>query len=132
GRINWNENSEYFTFHFNRRGHQQYVVYSGDIKGKLYPIVDERADTFIYYNKISTNWLKNGEELLWLSEREGWSHLYLYDVPVGKVKKQITRGEWVFKEVIRVDEATRTVLIKACGMNKGEDPYLEKFYKVSL
>lgn len=132
GRINWNENSEYFTFHFNRRGHQQYVVYSGDIKGKLYPIVDERADTFIYYNKISTNWLKNGEELLWLSERDGWSHLYLYDVPSGKVKKQITRGEWVVKEVIRVDEATRTVLIKACGMNKGEDPYLEKFYKVSL
>ncbi len=53
-------------------------------------------------------------------------------MPSGKVKKQITRGEWVVKEVIRVDEATRTVLIKACGMNKGEDPYLEKFYKVSL
>lgn len=132
GRINWHENSEYFTFHFNRRGHQQYVVYSGDVNGKLFPIVDERADTFIYYNKISTNWLKNGKELLWLSERNGWSHLYLYDVPSGKVKKQITHGEWVVKEVIHVDEAARTVIIKACGMDKGEDPYLEKYYKVSL
>lgn len=132
GRINWDENSEYFTFHFNRRGHQQYIVYSGDVNGKLYPVVDERADTFIYYNKISTNWLKNGKELLWMSERDGWSHLYLYDVPSGKVKKQITHGEWVVKEVIHVDEAARTVIIKACGKDKGEDPYLEKYYKVSL
>lgn len=132
GKINWHEDSGYFTFHFNRRGHQQYVVYSGDINGRLYPIVDERADTFIYYNKISTNWLKKGEELLWVSERDGWSHLYLYDVPSGKVKKQITRGEWVVKDVIHVDEATRTVIIKACGMVKNEDPYLEKYYKVSL
>ena len=132
GRIDWDENSEYFTFHFNRRGHQQYVVYSGDINGRLYPIVDERADTFIYYNKISANWLKKGKELLWVSERDGWSHLYLYDVPSGKVKKQITSGEWVVKDVIHVDEDNRTVIIKACGMDKNEDPYLEKYYKVSL
>ena len=31
-------------------------------------------------------------EILWMSERDGWNHLYLYDGATGKVKNQITRG----------------------------------------
>ncbi len=132
GSFEWKNDSESFTFHFNRRGHQQYVIYAADITGRFYAVVDEQADTFVYYNTLYTHWFKNGEELLWISERDGWRHLYLYDVPAGKVKKQVTRGEWVVKDVVHVDEETRSVIVKACGMDKGEDPYLEKYYRVSL
>ena len=132
GSIKWNGDSDFFTFHFNRRGHQQYTVYAGDSTGRLRTVVDERAETFIYYNNLYAYWFKNGKELLWISERDGWRHLYLYDVPTGKVKKQVTQGNWVVKSVIHVDEVSRTVIIEACGKDKGEDPYLEKYYSVSL
>ena len=132
GSIQWNDNSESFTFHFNRRGHRQYIVYSGDINGKLHTVVDEKADTFIYYNMLYTYWFKNSDELLWISERDGWRHLYLYDVPSGKIKRQVTSGNWVVKDVIHVDEENRTAIIKACGKDEEIDPYLEKYYKVSL
>ncbi len=132
GSIQWNDNSKSFSFHFNRRGHQQYIIYSGDVNGNLYSIVDERTDTFIYYNNLYTYWFKNSDELLWISERDGWRHLYLYDVSTGKVKKKITDGNWVVKDVVNVDEKNRTVIIKACGKDKGVDPYLEKYYRVSL
>lgn len=132
GQIEWNNNSESFTFHFNRRGHQQYLIYAADITGRLYAVVDEKAETFVYYNTLYTHWFKNGRELLWISERDGWRHLYLYDVPSGEVKKQVTRGEWVVKDVVQVDEEARSLIVKACGMDKGEDPYLEKYYRVSL
>ena len=132
GSIRWNKNSLSFTFHFNRRGHQQYVVYAGDITGKLYPVVDERSETFVYYNNLYTYWFENSDELLWISERDGWRHVYLYDVPTGKVKKQVTKGDWVVKNVVHVNEHTGIIIIKACGMDKGEDPYLEKYYTVSL
>ena len=132
GAIRWDEESRFFTFHFNRRGHQQYLIYSGDTTGRLYPVVDEREETFVYYNNLYSHWFKNSDELLWVSERDGWRHLYLYDVPSGKVKKQVTRGEWVVKSVMHVDEDAGTVIIKACGMNEDEDPYLEKYYRVNL
>jgi len=132
GTIRWDDSSRFFTFHFNRRGHQQYLIYSGDATGRLYPVVDERADSFVYYNTLYSYWFENSDELLWISERDGWRHLYLIDVPTGKVKRQVTKGEWVIKSVIQVDEDAGTALIKACGRVKGEDPYLEKYYKVNF
>ena len=34
-----------------------------------------------------------------MSERDGWNHLYLYDGVAGRVKNQITKGEWVVRGV---------------------------------
>lgn len=131
--IKWDKESRYFTFNFNKRGHQQYVIYAGDIlTGKVRPVVDEKSKTFVYYNALYQHWFENGKELLWISERDGWRHIYLYDVFTGMVKKQLTKGEWVVKSVVNVDEKKRTLIFKACGMDKGEDPYLEKYYSLNI
>lgn len=133
GDIRWNKNSDSFSFNFNKRGHQQYVIYSGDIAtGKVRAVVDEKSPTFVYYNMLYQHWFENGNELLWISERDGWRHIYLYDVLSGKVKKQLTKGEWVVKSVVNVDEKKRTLIFKACGMDKDEDPYLEKYYSLNI
>lgn len=131
--IRWNQNSTSFSFHFNKRGHQQYVIYAGDIHSdKLRTIVDEQSSTFIFYSTLYTYWFKNEKELLWISERDGWRHIYLYDALTGKVKKQLTKGEWVVKSVVHVDENKRTILFKGYGMDAGEDPYLEKYYLLNI
>ncbi|SBV97980.1 S9 family peptidase [uncultured Dysgonomonas sp.] len=131
--IKWDKESRYFTFNFNKRGHQEYVIYAGDIStGKVRPVVDEKSQTFVYYNALYQHWFENGKELLWISERDGWRHIYLYDVFTGMVKKQLTKGEWVVKSVVNVDEKKRTLIFKACGMDKGEDPYLEKYYSLNI
>lgn len=131
--IKWDKESRYFTFNFNKRGHQQYIIYAGDIStGKVRPVVDEKSTTFVYYNALYQHWFENGKELLWISERDGWRHIYLYDVFTGMVKKQLTKGEWVVKSVVNVDEKKRILIFKACGMDKGEDPYLEKYYSLNI
>lgn len=131
--IKWDKESRYFTFSFNKRGHQQYVIYAGDIStGKVRPVVDEKSPTFVYYNALYQHWFENGKELLWISERDGWRHIYLYDIFTGIVKKQLTKGEWVVKSVVNVNEKKRTLIFKACGMDKGEDPYLEKYYSLNI
>ncbi|TFD97891.1 S9 family peptidase [Dysgonomonas capnocytophagoides] len=131
--IRWDKSSTSFSFHFNKRGHQQYVIYEGNIQSdQLRTIVNEQSNTFIYYNAVYEHWFENEKELLWISERDGWRHIYLYDVPTGKVKKQLTKGEWVVKNVVHVDEIKRTILFKGCGMDAGEDPYLEKYYLLNI
>ncbi|MDR1813922.1 MAG: S9 family peptidase [Tannerella sp.] len=130
--IEWYDSTQ-FTFAFNKRGHQEYVIYRTEAAtGKTYPVVDETSNTFIYYNMLYHFFLKEAGEMLWISERDGWRHLYLYDFKTGSVKRQLTKGEWVVKSVAHVDEKNRTLIFKACGRDKGEDPYLEKYYSLQI
>ncbi|HQA87005.1 MAG: DPP IV N-terminal domain-containing protein [Salinivirgaceae bacterium] len=132
GNIRWNKESDFFTFDFNKRGHQQYIIYAGNLSGELRTVVNEECNTFIYYYSLYQHWLEDSNEMLWISERDGWRHIYLYNVLSGKVKKQLTKGEWVVKEVVKVDEKKRQILFIGCGMDKDEDPYLEKYYSLNI
>jgi len=130
--IEWYDSTQ-FTFHFNKRGHQEYVIYRTEAAtGKTMPVVHEKSSTFIYYNVLYSYYLKKTGEMLWISESDGWRHLYLYDFAKGTVKRQLTKGEWVVKSVAHVDEKTRTLIFVGCGRDRDEDPYLEKYYSLSI
>ena len=70
--------------------------------------------------------------MIWMSERDGWSHLYLYDGATGKVKNQITKGDWVVRAVEKVDEENRQIWFQASGMHAGEDPYFTHYYRINF
>ena len=129
----WREDSRAFTFEFNQRGHQRYVI--GEVNaadGSIRHLVDEQTKTFIYYYNNYRYDLNDGKELLWISERDGWRHLYLIDGTNGQVKQQVTKGEWVVRQVDHVDEAGRVVYFTASGFNKGEDPYNLHYCRINL
>ena len=67
-----------------------------------------------------------------MSERDGWSHLYLYDGVTGRVKNQITKGAWAVHNVDRVDEANRQIWFTANGMNADQDPYFFHSYRINF
>lgn len=125
--ISWSADSRYFTFEFNERGHQHYKILqvlaaSGEIK----VVVNEESKTFIDYSgKKFRHDVTGTSEIIWASERDGWNHLYLYDINTRTLKNQITKGEWVVRSVIHVDEAKRQVLFTASGLDADQDPYLE-------
>lgn len=129
----WREDSRAFTFEFNQRGHQRYVI--GEVSaadGSIRHLVDEQTKTFIYYYNNYRYDLDDGKELLWISERDGWRHLYLIDGTSGQVKQQVTKGEWVVRLVDYVDETNRVVYFTASGFNKGEDPYNLHYCRINL
>ncbi|MGA2982683.1 MAG: DPP IV N-terminal domain-containing protein [Terriglobia bacterium] len=51
----------------------------------------------------SPHFLKGGREFLWISERDGWQHAYLYTAE-GKLVRQITRGAWMLDRPIFQDD----------------------------
>ncbi len=65
------------------------------------------------------------------SERDGWAHLYLYDGQ-GNLKRRLTEGPWHVHQIVKIDEPRRTVYFTAMGCEKGENPYYQHFYSVSL
>ena len=66
-------------------------------------------------------------EFLWLSERDGWRHIYLYDLN-GKLIRQITQGAWETARILGVDTKQRVVYFTA----RRPAPCEEQFYSVSL
>lgn len=127
----WEADSKTVTFEYNQRGHQLYRVLELSAEtGNVRPIIEEMSQTFVNYSRRFRQDLQNGEEIIWMSERDNWNHLYLYDKSSGKVKNQITRGEWYVRDVIRVDEEARKIYFSANGMVKNEDPYLLRYYSI--
>jgi dipeptidyl aminopeptidase/acylaminoacyl peptidase len=132
--IRWSPDSRYFTFVYNQRGHQVLRVVRVDaVTGTARAIVDERSDTFIdYANKQYAYYLDTTHEIIWMSERDGWNHLYLYDAETGAVKNRITTGPWVVRGVDRIDEDERCVWFRAGGIRPEQDPYYVHHCRVKL
>ena len=78
-------------------------------------------------------WLSNdGSQALWLSERDGWGHLYLLDGQTGAVTRQLTSGAWLVRELQHVDEDARVIYFTAGGREPGVDPLYRQLYRVGF
>ena len=100
--------------------------------GKVRTLVEETSPTFVVYNRIFRHKLKDGKRMLWTSERDNWNHLYMIDLEKGSVDRQITRGEWVVRQVLKVDEDRQAIYFAASGVNPGEDPYHIHYYRIGM
>jgi len=99
-------------------------------------LIEEKSGTSVTLNHAVMNpnvrLLNNKSEAIWFSEREGWGHLYLYDLSRGKLKNSITSGDWVVWDIVHIDEASRQVFFTAAGRESGRDPYYRHLYKAPL
>ena len=132
--IEWKDDSSAFTFEYNQRGHQVYrVLEVNATTGKVKAIIEETSPTFIAYSGKRYRYdIKKSNEIIWASERDGWNHLYLYDAATGKVKNQITKGNWPLREVLKVDEEKKQIYFTASGLDKNQDPYLLQFCRIDF
>jgi dipeptidyl aminopeptidase/acylaminoacyl peptidase len=130
----WSPDSSEFYFNYNQRGHQIYRILAVNAKtGAVRVVVEVTSKTFIHYSgKSWRHWLHNSSELIWMSERDGWCHLYLYDAKKGMPKHQITKGAWPVREVLHVDEAKKEIWFLASGLREKEDPYHEHLCRVNF
>ena len=121
----WSPDSREFYFNYNERGHQCYRILAANAEtGDVRVVVEETSDTFIDYSgKSWRHWLHETGELIWMSERDGWCHLWLIDTKTGEVKNRITEGAWPVRDVIHVDNEHRQIWFMASGLNSDEDPY---------
>ncbi|KAF3057544.1 Dipeptidyl aminopeptidase 4 [Trichoderma lentiforme] len=131
--VGWNKSGEEYRFIFNERGHQHLRVIGISVHGRVRVLVEENTKTFIDYStKLYRHLISDTEEIIWASERDGWNHLYLYDLRQGVLKNQVTTGNWLVKAVSRVDEKTRQIWFSGYGMVNGQDPYYAQLARINF
>jgi dipeptidyl-peptidase 4 len=132
--VHWTPDSRRFTFVYNQRGHQVLRLIAVDAEdGTALDVINEHSKTFIdYSSKFFLHSLDSTKEIIWMSERDGWNHLYLYDAETGQVKNQITKGNWVVRGVDRVDDQARQIWFRAGGIHPGQDPYYLHYCRINF
>ncbi len=134
----WSEDSRTVYFVEEERAFKAARLRAADAStGETRTLIEEKGATYVELNLFlgsspNVRVLGNGAEVIWFSERDGWGHLYLYDGQTGALKNQITRGPWVVRDIMRVDEKNRWVYFTGGGREKGRDPYYQHLYRTKL
>jgi len=94
--------------------------------GKASRILEE-ADKFWVNIQEDPVFVHSGQQFLWLSERDGFRHIYLYSVD-GEQTKQLTQGPWEVTDITGVDEKAGRIYYSASETSAVE----RQFYSVGI
>jgi dipeptidyl-peptidase 4 len=129
----WFSDNKAFQYRFDSRGVKSIELRVVDAEtGEQKVVMREQSDKYVDPGETFSHVLKDSNEIVWSSERDGWNHLYLYDGKTGAQKVQLTQGPWVVRQLLDVDEKARRVYFLAAGREKNEDPYQTHLYSVDL
>ncbi|HVM89234.1 MAG TPA: DPP IV N-terminal domain-containing protein [Puia sp.] len=111
-RMEWAANNdELIIQHLNRKQNQSDLMLCNVADGSSKIIYTEKDSAWIdiegrYYGNYRMggwDWLNNGSAFLWMSEKDGWLHLYLISHD-GKKETLITPGNYDVMDIKRIDE----------------------------
>ncbi|MDB4515508.1 DPP IV N-terminal domain-containing protein, partial [Akkermansiaceae bacterium] len=107
--VRWHEKGHRLTLAYIERGFGKYRIIEIDANTRFQRILAaEESDKFVHvFEHCYYRFLRNQTELLWLSQRTGFNHLYLLNRKSSKIIRPLTSGEWVLRDVVAVDEEKR-------------------------
>ena len=132
--VEWSPDATQLAFVSTSRDHKNEKVRIADAAtGAVKEIFEETVPTQYESGWDAINWryLQKTNEIIWFSERDNWGHLYLYDALTGKVKNQITKGDWVVTRLLKVDEKNRVLYFITDG-RQAENPYFSQLCKIGF
>jgi dipeptidyl-peptidase-4 len=122
-RINWLPDSKRIAVQTMNRAQTELDLYLVQCKdGSAEKILKENSDAWVNIND-DLHFLKGKKQFLWVSERDGYAHIYLFDM-TGKMIRKITNGDWALisagggvawlrQAVVAVDEENEWVYFTA-------------------
>ena len=134
----WSSDSKYAYFVDIERGDKKVRVIEFNVNtGSTRMVFEETSSTHVRLSYSRDNCallfpIPGSDELIWYSDRDGWAHLYLYDLKSGQLKNAVTSGDWVVRELLYFDENRREIWIQTCGRVARRDPYYLDVCRVNI
>lgn len=132
GFFRWSPDGKFFYYQHGTRGNKETELRVVDAEsGEQKVVISEQDGQYIDPGEHFFRYVPDNGGIVWSSERGGWNHLYLYGDD-GHFENQITKGEWVVRQLEYIDAKKHQVYFLASGREKGEDPYLTHLYRVNF
>ncbi len=126
-RVQWTSDSNWLSFQVQSRNQKALTlnaVHWPSMKQKT--LLTETSKTWINLHH-DLYFLSNDKGFIWASERDGFNHLYWFDMN-GKLKQQITKGDWVVDAVEHIDQKKRVIYFTG----RKDTPIERHLYQVSF
>ena len=107
-RIQWTTKPEILSVQRLNRGQDTLDLMLANLRDGTFKTVTSEADTAWIGIQDSLTFLQKSDQFLWTSNRDGYMHMYLYNLD-GSLARQITKGDWEVTRLVGVDEKRKTV-----------------------
>ena len=125
-RMKWTNDANVLSAQvLNRHQDNLDLIFVDGTTGTAKVVLNEKDKAYVDVTDNLT-FLKDNS-FIWTSEKDGFNHIYLYDI-TGKLKKQVTKGNWEVTSYYGFDEKTKTVFYQS--VENGS--IVRDVYKISL
>jgi len=129
-RISWTKDPKFLSIQrMNRHQNKLELILvnaNPSARGETKVILTKTSDTYVDIAGNPT-FLDNKKHFIWTSERDGYNHIYHYDLN-GKLIRQITKGKWDVSAFKGIDEATETLFYIAAKTS----PMERELYSIKI
>ena len=126
---NFNRTSDRVFVLSSTRGYKMMTLSSVDAKtGKSTTITKDSFPTWVEARGFRV--VNGGEDVLYVSERDGWSHIYRFTAE-GVLKNQVESGAYAVSGITKVDSVAKQIYFTALGKEPGV-PYYSHLYRVNF
>ncbi len=126
-RVKWLPDSKNISYQWQSRDQKTLALRVYNLKKRMQKtLLTERSTHWVNLHK-DLYFLKDKKSFIWTSERDGFKHLYHYDLN-GKLIAQLTKGDWVVDSLKKVDEQNGWVYFTG----RADTPLERHLYKVPL
>jgi dipeptidyl-peptidase-4 len=123
--------NEIIVQQLNRKQNTSNLYIANTISNTFKLISEEKEDTWIdvrnswsYGNLVGWDWLKNKKDFIWVSEKDGWRHIYLINKDTKK-ETLITNGKYDIQKLLFFDAENDLIYFMASPLNATQS-YLYK------
>lgn len=118
-RMEWSGANELIVQQLDRKQQESKLIYCRTTDGSSATFWAENDDAWVDLNTdnpVGWNWVNKGQEFLWVSEKDGWRHIYKISRD-GKTVTLLTKGNYDIGKLVSVDEAGNYVYFTASPGN---------------
>ena len=104
-RVRWTSNpNKLCVLRMNRHQNKLDYLVADAATGSTRLMMSESDKYYIDIEKEQLTFLNNGKQFINVSEKDGFNHIYLYDMNNGTAIKQITKGNWEVTDIYGIDQ----------------------------
>lgn len=118
-RMEWSGSNELIVQQLDRKQQESKLIYCNTTDGNCRTFWAENDDAWVDLNTSDPSgwsWINNGQDFLWVSEKDGWRHVYKISRD-GKTITLLTKGNYDIGEIKAIDETNNYLYFSASPSN---------------
>ncbi len=109
------------------QNHLKLNRYDASLGSIIKPVLEEKSDKYVEPENAAWFNPYDSDEFIWMSERSGYQHLYLYDLE-GNLKRTLTTEKWEAQKIIGFDATGNYLLVNGTGEIRNKNRLIDESY----